>query len=274
MNTEQPYYSIFLKNLLVSRCQRNSAYSLRAFAQSLKSDAGTISSIINLKRPLSLKKAEQIISILNPTETERQRFLSSVVLFYKSRDLKRKDPKVSQFNLKKYKTLRALDVEIYHMIADWYHAAILELTYQNEFTPTPSWISKQLGITYSEAKVALDRLLQLELIEEKEGKFHKVNDHLDLLHATQTSSVRKKKQIQIRQKSIEAIEIDTVESRYMTSVTMCIDPKLLPEARKRIDEFNDSLCAFLESGERKEVYCMELGLFSLQKIKTHKEEKL
>jgi hypothetical protein len=58
----------------------------------------------------------------------------------------------------------------------------------------------------------------------------------------------------------------------MTTVTMCIDPDLLEEAKKRIDDFNDSLCAFLESGKRKEVYTMEIGLFSLEQNREKNRE--
>jgi uncharacterized protein (TIGR02147 family) len=264
--TNRPYYAVYLQDLLAERSRTNPRYSLRAFARSLSIDAGALSAVLSSKRPLTFKQAEKILTRIAPGPAERKRVLASVVFQQKSRPLLRRDPKVKSFsraNLANQKT-RALDLDFFHIVADWYHAAILELTYLPDFKNDVRWIAKTLGITTLEAKAAIARLLELELLENKDGKLQKVNQQVELPTLESTSHARRRKQIQIRQKAIQAIESDPIESRYMSSLTMCIDPALLPEARRRIEEFNDSLCAFLESGSRKEVYAMEIGLFRLQ----------
>jgi hypothetical protein len=47
------------------------------------------------------------------------------------------------------------------MISDWYHFAILDLTRLDDFQPEPAWVSRKLGLTVSEVKIAVERLLRL-----------------------------------------------------------------------------------------------------------------
>ena len=48
---------------------------------------------------------------------------------------------------------------------------------------------------------------------------------------------------------------------------MAIDPNLIPEAQKMISDFRRKLCAFLEQGNRTEVYAFAPSLFRLTKKK-------
>ena len=48
-------------------------------------------------------------------------------------------------------------------------------------------------------------------------------------------------------------------------MTMAIDPLKLPEAKKLISAFNRKMSRFLEGGDKKEVYELQISLFSLQK---------
>jgi len=203
-----------------------------------------------------------------------KRLLNSVAVLQSERKLKRRDPKVMEFLTKnpRFKNPRVIDIELFQIISDWYHAAILELSFLEEFCADPDWIAKQIGISKLDAKLALARLLEAGLLKEIEGRLVKTNDHIELDDPDRTSKARRAKQKQIRMKAVESIDKDPVEKRYMTTISMAIDPDLLPEARRRIDEFNDSLSAFLESGKRKQVYAMEIGIFPLQ-IDSHGKEK-
>ena len=58
----------------------------------------------------------------------------------------------------------------------------------------------------------------------------------------------------------------------MTSVTMSIDPEKLEQARNLIQEFQERLDNFLESGEKKEVYQLTISLFPLQTLETRKKQ--
>lgn len=70
---------------------------------------------------------------------------------------------------------------------------------------------------------------------------------------------------QYLEKSIEALENQTIEERDITNITMSIDPTRLPEAKKMIRDFRRKLCAFLEQGERTEVYMFSPALINITK---------
>lgn len=260
----QTFYLDFLRGEFDRRRAENSSYSVRAFALKLGISPASLSQILRGISPLSLKMAEKVVVSLRLTPLEKREFLKSVAKNQNKRDLKRVDPRVKDVCKGRYTPARNLEIELYKQISSWYHAAILELTYREDFISSPLWIAKELGITTSEAKIAVERLLALELLEVVDGKLQKVDSHLDTKDRELTNSALKTKQKEIRLKAIDAIENQPVESRSMTTYTMCIDPKLIPQAKANIQKFQQEMGELLESGARKEVYVMEIGLFSLE----------
>jgi uncharacterized protein (TIGR02147 family) len=273
VQNRRPYYLRLLREELAKRKQKNPQFSLRAFASKIGIDNGALSNILNEKRTLSLKLGQKILNKLDCTPQEEELFLVSIVQAQSKRPLKRRDPQVRLLQKNALqKTTFVLDQSIYQNISEWYHAAILELSYRDDFVNDPHYISQILGISVHDAKSALERLFDLELLVVEDGKVVKRDQHLDGNNQRHTTKALRRKQKQIREKAIEAIDNQDPARRYMTTVTMCIDPDLLEEAKKRIDDFNDSLCAFLESGKRKEVYTMEIGLFSLEQNREKNRE--
>jgi hypothetical protein len=63
--------------------------------------------------------------------------------------------------------------------------------------------------------------------------------------------------------ALEALEDVPLESRDQSSMTMAIDPSLLPEAKAKIRDFRRSLCAFLQENARpkSEIYQLSISLF-------------
>ncbi|MEZ4872530.1 MAG: TIGR02147 family protein [Bdellovibrionales bacterium] len=261
------YYRQFLKSELDRRIQDNARYSLRSFAKALNVSAGNLSDIINGKRPLTYKTAQKIVQAMPISPEAEKLFLGSVVNEQLHRSLNRTDPKIK--NLKKTFEARTMDVDIYRLISDWYHLAILEMVFLSDFRLDPSWIAKELNISPMQAKSALDRLFELGLLEDDGEKITKKDVYftLERRRGLNTNSAQISKQKQIRQMAIQSLENDPLSTRSMTTVTMCIDPDKLDEAKKRIDEFNQSMCEFLTSDKREQIYVMEVSLFPLQKKK-------
>lgn len=260
------YYNRVLKALLEDRFLKNPRYSLRAFAQFLKISPGTLSDIFNGKKPLSFSMAERVLPRLELSPLEEKQFLDSVVDLQKKRKLKRQNPKVKAHDPEGIK-LSDLSLEHYKYVSEWHYVTILELTKVEGFKSNPEWIASTLGISTIEAKIAIDSLLELGLLQKDGGKLCKTNAHLRLKDMyTATSAARRKKQKQIREKAINAIDEQDISKRSMTSLTMGIDPADIPEAKKMIEEFTESVCKYFEkSRKKKEVYALEIGLFSLQK---------
>ncbi len=61
--------------------------------------------------------------------------------------------------------------------------------------------------------------------------------------------------------ALKAIDEVPFEARENTSITMAIDPSLLPKARKLIREFRRNICNILQAGNKKEnVYHLSIAL--------------
>ena len=158
------------------------------------------------------------------------------------------------------------------VIADWYHVAILELTFAEGFDESPAWIAKKLGISPTEVKIALERLERLELLERVDGRLRKTNTYLTNFRDGVTAPALKSFQRQILEKAITAIDLTPQEDKDITSMTMSIAPERLPEARQLIRRFRRELCALLETGPRRRVYNLGVSLYPVSDFTLKEEE--
>jgi uncharacterized protein (TIGR02147 family) len=258
-----PFYKLCLQRALANRCSRNPRYSTRAFARALGVDHAALSRFLSGERVPSYKVALKILKNLDLSPSEEQEFLSSIAQIRKQ-TLQRVSPVFKK--MPSVPETKELSLELFRVISDWYHYAILELTFVNGFKSDPKWIAKELGISVAETKMALDRLLQLELLENDEnGSLRKSLGHITTADKHITNSALKLHQKQILQRAIESLENEPIETRSMTSMTMAINPEKLPVARQMIEEFTQNLCQFLEADKRKQVYELGICLYPVQK---------
>jgi len=57
-----------------------------------------------------------------------------------------------------------VDMDQYHLIADWYYFGILSLVETKDFQGTEEWIAERLGIQLRQARTAITRLERMELL--------------------------------------------------------------------------------------------------------------
>jgi uncharacterized protein (TIGR02147 family) len=230
---EDLFYRNVITDELAKRSEKNSRYSLRAFAKSLGLNSGALSEILSGKRVPSYALANKIIDSLALLPETEEKFLYSLSQFQRSRGLKRlgrafKEPK----NLKTKKPTMELTADIFRVISDWYHYAILEMTFVRGFRSTPQWIASELGISVLEAKLAIDRLVSLGLLSANNGKLKKTSKRVMTTDRHLTSPALKRRQKQLLEKAISSLENDPIEKRNMCAMTMAIDPKKIPKAKK------------------------------------------
>lgn len=255
-------YRDFLKDSLELRSQKNSKYSLRAFARDLDMSPQVLSAVFNKKKGISVEVAAKIAARLNLNENE-SRYLCDLVDLTHARSAGSR--KIAALRLTQYKQalkFQTIKTDALHVLTDWYHFAILELTYVKGFKSEANWIAKRLNITNYQAKQAIGRLLRLGLLSEKNGCLVKTDQHLATTHDVPSEAIRNFNR-QILSKAADSLTFQDVGERDLTTMTMAIDTRKIPEAKKRIRDFRRELTEFLESGEREEVYCLSLQLFKL-----------
>jgi uncharacterized protein (TIGR02147 family) len=192
------------------------------------------------------------------------------------------DPQTSQKILKKLsnrKTAGAtltsdaeflqLNMDHYHVISEWYYFAILSLAETKGFKDDPEWIARRLNLTVTESKIALKRLARLGLLKRnKNGHLVWAGIHFRTSNDIANMSLRKS-HYQNLDLARASLDKDSLETRDFSSMTMAIDPEKIPQAKDMIKKFRRTLSAFLESGDKKEVYRICMQMFPL----SHGEKK-
>lgn len=263
------FFQECLNEELARRYEKNPRYSTRAFAKALGVDVASLSRILSGKQIPSYKVCEAIFSKLELSPAEQKKFLASVAAKQKAVGFKRIAPGFKNLEMKNEQR-RDLTTDVWRIIADWYHGAIMELTFTKDFSSDPKWISQQLGISEVEVKLAIRRLLRLGLLEDKQGVLQKTIEHVSSADKHVTSSAHKRLQKQVLKKAADSLENDDIEVRNMTSMTMAIDPRKIPQAKKMIQNFSRELCAYLESGKRTQVYQLGVCLYPISKKQEEK----
>jgi len=247
-------FNIWLTKEFTSRCKINPKFSVRAFAALLEMDSSSVSQLMSGKRKAAKKMIIKIGGLLGCKPEQLNHLLQN----YK----KKKTENSASKSIQDYKQLSA---DLYEVISEWHHYAILELTFVDGFESSPQWISRKLGITAVEAKEAIKRLLRLELLRVENFNLIKTDNYITNYSEGLTSGALKSLQKKILKLGLEAIESTPQKDKDITSMTMAISPEKLPAAKRKIKEFRRELCEFLEDGCRKKVYHMGVQLYPVSK---------
>lgn len=244
-----------LQEQLIIRCRKNPSYSLRSFAKHLSVSHSALTEMLSGKRAITKKSMEKLGLALGLSLAEIQN--------YQEAPTTNQTEKVQQ-----QAAYQQLTIDQFAIMSDWYHYAILELIKIEGFPHTTQDFARALGITKSEANIAVERMFRVGLLEDTHGRLKEINGGFATnISGTLTSAGSKKLQKQILEQSIEALMTLPIDVRNHTSMTMAIDPKLLPEAIERIKKFRRELSEFLETqGTPSEVYQMSLSLFPITQI--------
>lgn len=260
---EYENYRDFLQDELVRRTSVNRAYSLRAFARSLGLSSGELSEILNGKRALSSKSAIKISKAMGLSSMELKHLLK---LVSKTKEIelgKEEYQDLFSSNLKQQK----LSSDQFDIVSEWYHFAILNLADSKDFEWSYTYISKKLNIKPYEVKVAIDKMVNVGLIEKmvsKQGKTsYRVSEKYVMSGEDIPSKAVRNYHRQILQKAIESLEVQTVDERDITGIGLTIDKKDLTKIKKEISDFQDMIVEKYSKGKKERVYKLEVALFAL-----------
>ena len=232
----------WLENLLHERVKTNPQFSLRAFARMVNVSPAVLSRILSGKRKLTFSLATRIADAL--ALAPDQRIFSTNYTCATSSDL---------------------SVDCFTAMKDWYHYAITQLILLEEFREDHKWIAKMLGISELESKIAIDRLLKLEVLDrDVSGNLFKTNMHLATSTEIAASGI-KHFQKEILKKAMQALDSTDSGERNISSLTIAINENNLAEAKKEIRRFKQRMSELLTSGDKTRVYNLGVHLFPLSK---------
>jgi transcriptional regulator with XRE-family HTH domain len=242
-----------LKNELLNRCRRNPKYSLRAFSKALNMDPSLLSKVISGKRPVSLSMAKKASSYIDLQELD-----------------------LDSASADQNNNYRDLNSNLIDLLSNWYFLPILELLQIEDFNFSDKSVARALSISVIEAKLAIDKLNQINLIayDKKDQKWKCNTEGLSTRKMAPTSLTLANYQKHILQQAIYAIDNYDVSIRNQSTITVAIDTALIPEAKEKIKKFQRSLAQFLQKNNKNnEVYQLSLSLFPISNIKNESQNK-
>lgn len=226
-----------LKNEFEKRCERNSSYSLRAYARDLGFSAQRMSHILNGKRGLSRDAGSLLAKKLAFGQKETSLFLDLIdAEFARSKSVKEAALKRVKIHKKQSKNL---DLDQFKVISHWTHLAILTLLETKEEFTSARQVAKALGIGTQEAEFALVRLIRLGMAAQtNDGRFISTGEYFIDGENVPNESIKQFHE-QMLMKAHAAVRSVGIQDRDLSLMFMAIDPEQFDEAKKMISEFRE-----------------------------------
>jgi uncharacterized protein (TIGR02147 family) len=266
-----------IRNLFNERKNKNSHYSLNAYARDLGLSASLLSRVLSGSRALTLKQGMQIATVLEFSQSETNLFVLGIIENSTSTaKISKKVRETIQKNASTAAESAALaldsplyvnyDLERFKTISQWYHLAILNLTFTETFQPNSDFISARLGISTAQAKSAIDRLIELGFLEESlDGKLRKTQANLYFKTERSELAMREYQSQMLDKAKAEMQKTNDKDfaQRLINSITFACTPEHIALLKKKIDEFQDEVLATIKQGPHREVYQLNCQLFPL-----------
>lgn len=131
----------------------------------------------------------------------------------------------------------------YHFCSNWYYVAVRELVGLLDFQEDLGWIVTQLKnkISRRQAQDALNDLEKLGLIRRAENGRLVQSEPLIKYKGGFFNEIIQKFHLQMLDRAKDSLVEDAYEDRAASSVTLSCDQEMLPQIKKRIDEFRDQI---------------------------------
>lgn len=248
---------LWIMNELDRRVKKNPSYSLRSFARYLGLSPSYLSRIISNQRTLSLRSALVIAESLELSEKEKEELISLVKEeegYRKSEESEKSDydEEVWQLNL-----------DAFNVISEWYHFGITQLLTLDNFKNDLNWIAGMLEITPLEARLAIERLSRLGLIDRNsKGEIFRTKVSLKSTDDIRSDGLRKF-HFQILKKVQDSLENVPLRERDISSMTVAIDEENIPKAKEEIRKFQNKMVRLLQKGKKTRVYSLGVNLIPL-----------
>lgn len=220
----------------------NQSYSQNAFARDLGISPAALSQFLSGKRTLSKRNIQKAsIAIGFPVENRQPKKGSEA------------DEKVLRIKL-----------ESFHLIAEWYHLAILNLLEVAKIK-TEKDVTERLGIDEGQARSALRRLCDLGFASFKNGRYERIVRPLTTGTDIPSEALRKHNREKM-ELAISSLEQVPIHQRDISSMTLTFDPQQMKKIKNEIDQFKKKITKICGKGQPSEVFSLNVQFFPLTKI--------
>lgn len=250
----------YLHDELSNRVTRNPRYSLRAFAKALRLNPAELSQVLKGQRKLSLNSAFKVTQSMGFTPSETKHFL---LLLQKEKgkalglplDFWASGPEPEP---------AGVSVADFEKIGEWYHFAILNLLEAKNFEWSAPHISQRLGITATEARLAMRNLEKLGFVTFQGRNAQSPKAHWTVGAQIPSVAVRKYHR-QILEKAADSLENVPVDDREFQGLGLLLRASDMKRLKAEIDRFTEMVRDKFHRPKENKVYQLEIALFPLSK---------
>ncbi|MES2856776.1 MAG: TIGR02147 family protein [Bdellovibrionota bacterium] len=259
-------YRSLLQDEFRNRNHQRSQLSMNAFARFIGITPGHFNDLLKKRRGLSEEKAKSIAQKLKLPPFEKEFFVLSVKSQH-SRSKSEREEAVERLENMRGQKVKVVKLDLFSLISEWQHFAILELTRLDGFRMDASWIAKQLGLEPKVAKASVDRLISLGLLKDEDGKWEVHKGILETTNDIPSLAVKSHHSQSMNLARKALYEQDVAKREYMT-VMLAFDETKLEQAKEKIRRFKVEMSDLLttSSKSRNSLYCLAVQFFSLKKL--------
>lgn len=261
--------------------ERRGNISVRSFAREAKCSPALVSSIANGRRNLDQERATAFAKVMRLTPREAE-FFHLLVAADGSRPLAERERAWSQITaIRTTRNARRVDGAELEIFFEWYYGAILEMSRCVGFSSDPEWIARRLSprVSSSQVRKAVKRLEELGFLEARaDGSLHPIDETARTTHEPGhiegDSSFRQVALYRLHQGALDlgrqALERVPAEERQYGSTTVSIPTSMLPELKRRVQEFQDELLKLCNTPPHHpdRVYQINVQLFPVSDVTT------
>lgn len=157
-------HTAYVRQELEQRQKRRTQYSLRAFARDLEISPSFLCEFLAGRQGVSKARVAWIASKIGLSDEQSEHFWDTVqARFAQSTSVR--NAAAFRAGQRAKSPDSHLSLERFHVIADWYHFALLEILGLPNAPRSLKEISRSLGVTITDLEGAIARLTRLELLE-------------------------------------------------------------------------------------------------------------
>jgi uncharacterized protein (TIGR02147 family) len=258
-------YRDFLRDFYQEKKKARAAYSYRYMAGKVGLHATHLIRLFKKERHLDEESLAPFLKLCGFNEREGAYF-SALVAYNKSRSDKEK--KLAWERLLKSMSVeaRALAAGEYELFQHWYYGAIRVLLSFHPFKGDYRELGLRMSppISTAEARKAVLLLESLGLIARKDDGAYRLTDQFISTGAAWKTLAVRNFQAETLRLAAESLERHPKEDRDISTVTIAVSRRALPDLKDRIAEFRKSLLSLVkESPDYDEVYQFNVQLFPL-----------
>lgn len=261
----------YLKEELHLRQSRRPQYSMRAFARDLEISPSFLCEFLAGRQGLSKERAAWITQKINLAPAQSEHFWDLIEAKFARTEQAKKTARVRALQRTKNDKSR-LSLDRFHLIADWYHFALLEILTLPQSNFSSQELAEILSISVENVESGIKRLLSLQLIEEAgahEGAKYVAKDDLTSTDEDGANHAVQIAHQQLLRMHAEAVESKPMQDRESLSVTFSIANSEWEEARA---ELKRAILGVLSKYGSSKKTKDQVAIFSMQMIRLLNEK--